>query len=181
MTTETDSTRQTRRRNRCPNTFAAYLARHALHQSLDTNHSYAACYIDRAMEGDEDAAHRLSVALPNRYRGSVAVALWRAKIPVPSFRTFLGAVWRHDHRYLIEAAGTCRTLRAMFRYARFAIPDHLPPTIRAWRATSFLTRKQAERGYSWTLDRDVACWFAVRFSERNGRPLVLATEVPRWQ
>jgi hypothetical protein len=41
--------------------------------------------------------------------------------------------------------------------------------------------KQAVRGYSWTLNRNVACWFAIRFAEENGSALVLTAEVPRKQ
>jgi len=150
--------------------------RERLHESLEP---WATPYIDAAMSGDADAAFSLTVATSNPKRGAVAVALYRARIPVPAFRASMRSVWEHDHRYLIEAAGNRRTLRAMFRYAQFPVSEHLPPTVRAWRGTSYLTHKQAARGYSWTLDRDVACWFAMRFAEHNRRPLVLVTEVPR--
>lgn len=37
----------------------------------------------------------------------------------------------------------------------------------------------ARAGYSWTLNRDMACWFAMRFSNLRQNPFVLRAEVPR--
>jgi hypothetical protein len=42
----------------------------------------------------------------------------------------------------------------------------------------------SERGaaaYSWTLNRDMACWFALRFADQARKPLMLAVVVPRGQ
>ena len=67
----------------------------------------------------------------------------------------------------------------MFRYAAFPIPAELPDVVKLWRGTSKLTIAEAREGYSWTTDRDTACWFAMRFADTNGAPLVLTAEVAK--
>lgn len=140
---------------------------------------WAKRYVRPAFDGDSEAAMALSGLLGNDKRGDVAVALWRAKVPRPAFRKYFASVWDHDHRYVIAAAGNRRRLAAMFRYAAFPLPDELPDRVRVWRGTSALTFSQARVGYSWTTSRDVACWFAMRFAEKNARPLVLVADVNR--
>lgn len=136
-------------------------------------------HVMQTFSGDTEAADHLSLALRNDRRGCVAVLLWQAKIPVKAFRVFLSNVWTHDHRYLIRAAGTRRRLIAMFRYAAFPLPDHLPDQLTVWRGTSRLTRQEARQGHSWTIDRDVACWFAMRFARQNGFPLLFRAVVKK--
>ncbi len=138
-------------------------------------------YIRPAFNGDAKAAFSLSIALSNEKRGVAAVAMWRAKVPIDAFRTYFSSVWDHDHRHVTAAAGTRRRLACMFRYAAFPLSRDLPDVVRVWRGTSFLTIAEARKGYSWTTDRDVACWFAMRFAEHNGNPLVLVAEVPKNQ
>lgn len=141
--------------------------------------SWSREYVRPAFLGDIEAAGRLSVALNNHRRGAMAVAMWRAKVPRDAFREFFGGVWQHDHRHVIDAAGTRRRLQAMFRYADFPLPDDFGNEVQVWRGTSALSFRKASAGFSWTLDRDVACWFAMRFADRNGSPLVLSATVPR--
>lgn len=141
--------------------------------------SWATKYVRPAFDGDLDAARRLCVALTNPKRGSVAVAMWRAKVSLPAYRAFLTAAWEHDHGYVKAAARSWRTLAPMFRYAELPLPSDFGPTVRAWRGTSGVTLTVAKRGHSWSLDRDVACWFAMRLAKQHGRPLVLIAEVPR--
>ena len=43
-----------------------------------------------AFDGDMEAAFSLSVALRSELLGAVAVAMWRAKVPRPAYRVFLG-------------------------------------------------------------------------------------------
>ncbi len=141
---------------------------------------WAVKYIAPTFAGNPESALSLSWALDNPKRGFFTVALWRARIPVPAFRAFLASAWEHDHRWLKAAAREHRApLRRMFRYAAFELPAHLPDVVTVWRGTSHLTHAEAARGYSWTTDRDCACWFAMRFADRNGRPLVLRSEAPR--
>lgn len=134
-------------------------------------------YVAPAFAGDVEAALILSVALEDSERGHVAVMMWRAKVPLGAFRAFLSSVWDHDHRHLIRAAATRRTLGHMFRYAAFPLPADMPERVTLWRGTSVLSLNEAKAGYSWTTERDVACWFAMRFE--NPAPLVLATEVAK--
>lgn len=137
---------------------------------------WAVRHVRPTFDGDAEAALSLSIALGNEKRGIVAVILWKARLPRPAFRAYLANVWGHDHSNLIAAAGTRRTLSAMFRYAEFALPNDLPERVRVWRGTSAMTLAQSRAGYSWTTNRDVACWFAMRFAEWNGRPLVLVAD-----
>lgn len=136
-------------------------------------------YMVAAFDGDVDAAGMLTVRLSNEKRGAVAVAMWRAKVKREAFREYFSSVWRHDHRHVIDAAQTRRTLGYMFRYAAFPIPAELPEMVTLWRGTSKLTIAEAREGHSWTTERDTACWFAMRFAEVNGNPLVLTAEVAK--
>lgn len=132
-----------------------------------------------AFDGDVEAANMLACTLENHKRGAVAVAMWRTKVPVPAYRVYLSAAWEHDHRYVIDAAQTRRTLGYMFRYAAFPLPAEIPDVLTVWRGTSSLPIDVARTGHSWTTDRDMACWFAMRFADHNGSPLVLAADVAK--
>lgn len=132
-----------------------------------------------AFAGDVEAAGELAFSLDNCERGVVAYAMWKAKIRQDAFREYLSSVWGHDHHFVLSAARTRRRLASMFRYADFERPRHLPETVRVWRGTSHVTRKKAQSGYSWTTDRDAACWFAFRDDGPPERTLVLAADVPR--
>lgn len=134
-------------------------------------------HVAGAFAGDLEAVDRVYVALENEWRGIIAVRMWEAGVPNPAFGRFLSNTWEHEHRHLIKAAQNRRRLAAMFRYAQFPRPAGVPGRITVWRGTSKLTRHQAARGYSWTRSRDIACWFAMRFAESNGRPLVLRAEI----
>lgn len=133
----------------------------------------------KAFDGDVDAAFSLSNVLENHLRGAVAVAMWRAKVPVPAYRVYLSEAWMHDHRHVIDVAQTRRTLGYMFRYAAFPLHAEIPDVLTVWRGTSSQPIDIARTGYSWTTDRDMACWFAMRFADHNGSPLVLAADVAK--
>lgn len=132
-----------------------------------------------AFDGDVEAAISLAVALSNDKRGAVAVAMWRSKVRREAFRAFFSIVWNHDHRHVITAAQTRRTLGYMFRYAAFLLPADLPEKVTVWRGSSHLPFDHARTGYSWSTDRDTACWFAMRFADRNGSPLVMAADIAK--
>jgi hypothetical protein len=135
--------------------------------------------MDAAFDGDADAAEGLSCFLRNDKRGLMAVAMWKSKVPREAFRAYFASAWDHDHQHVIQAARTTQRLAWMFRYAAFPVPDHLPDVVRVWRGTSGMGRPQAVRGHSWTVDRDVACWFAMRHADRYRLPLVLAADISR--
>lgn len=135
-------------------------------------------YLQPALHGDESAALKLLIRASNSNRGHLAIAFWKAKVARPAYRKLLEAAWNHDHQHVTVAAGNRRRLRAMFQYAQFPLPD-LPEIVRAWRGTSGMTKAQASKGPSWTLDRNVACWFATRFAASYGSPLVLTADIRR--
>jgi len=58
-----------------------------------------------------------------------------------------------------------------------AILESLPPEVTAWRGVSSTSRYQ-DRGFSWTMDRDQAEWFA-RANSFSGKPRVLEARVRR--
>jgi len=62
------------------------------------------------------------------------------------------------------------SLRVMSPAERRAL-DELPETITVWRGCS---REGAVDGFSWTLDREMAIWFAYRFGGRGDEPAILA-------
>ncbi len=130
-----------------------------------------------AFDGDIEAASSLSIFLENHNRGTVALMMWRGRVKREAFRAYFSSVWDHDHRHVIRAAKTRRTLAAMFRYADFPKPADMPERLTLWRGTSYLSQRDAVRGYSWTWDRDTACWFAMRFADLNGSPMVLRAEI----
>lgn len=161
------------------------MARNDFERAISTDYFNRICKpfeiegMEAAFDGDTEAALSLAISLNNDVRGLMAVAMWRAKVPREAFRAYFSSVWGHDHRYVTRAAVTRRRLAYMFRYAAFPIPDEVPDVIRVWRGTSKLNLDEAQQGYSWTNDRDIACWFAMRFADINGSPLVLAADVSR--
>ena len=122
---------------------------------------WAVEYVEPAFSGDPDAALELAAALSNKKRGVVAVTMWDAKVPRPALRVYLESAWDHDHGYVIGEARTRRRLAAMFLYAAFALPDFIGKTVSVWRGTRGVSAARAQAGYSWTLDRDMACWFSM--------------------
>ena len=141
--------------------------------------AWAKRHVGAAFTGDVSAALALSVALDNGKRGAVARAMWEAKVPREAYGAYLASVWSHDHGLVIEAAQSRPRLVHMFRYARFELPATLSPLVQVWRGTRHCDLQEAMQGYSWTTDRDVACWFAMRFGDGVKRPLVLTAQVDR--
>jgi hypothetical protein len=135
-----------------------------------------------ALAGDVDRGVDCVVTLNNAGRGHFALAMYLAGAPVAVHRAVLAAVWDHDHRHLLNAAAGNRAfLRRLFREAAFELPAGLPSVVSVYRGTSALDIDEARRGLSWTLHRSVACWFAMRFADRVGSPIMLTAEVPREQ
>lgn len=140
---------------------------------------FAECYMDAALAGDTDAAESLVFAAPNAMRPALACLFWRRRIPDAAYRAVLANVWNHDHHYLLDQV-TRQQVVAMFRAAQFPT-DHLPATVRIWRGTSRV-EQQTSTGLSWTLRRDIACWFATTWmmaQKAAGRLRVVTAEVPR--
>lgn len=140
---------------------------------------WAVKYLQQTFDGDAESAESLSCALGNELRGAVAVELWKARIPRAAFRAFLASVWDHDHHHLMSAVGSRRRLGALFRYAAFKLPADWPNTVQAWRGTSGTSVAEAMHGHSWSVDRDTACWFAMRSAWSGAAPLVVVADFPR--
>ena len=139
---------------------------------------YALEHLDPALEGDSDAAASLCSAAPNCYRGLLAV-FFSSHGPINSFREILANAWELDHREVIAAIGTKRGLEEMFRKASFEPPAEMPELVTLYRGTSALPFSAAKCGCSWTTDKKVAAFFAMRFAGSNGQPLVLRATVPK--
>ena len=140
---------------------------------------FALRHLEPAISGEPEAAFSLALAAPNELRGLIILLLYLIKTPVAEYRTALEAVWQHDHRHLLNAVPNRNQQRAIFRRAQYDLSKQLPERVQIFRGTSALSHGEAERGLSWTTNRDVACWFAMRFANANGNPLVLRTEVAR--
>jgi hypothetical protein len=96
-------------------------------------------------------------------------------VPPEAFQEALWLAWSHDHHWVRDAAGSDARLRAMFRRGGAPLPDGMPDTVRIWRGVQRLTLPEAVIGPSWTLNRDIACWFAMRRGPSNA--LVVAADV----
>lgn len=141
--------------------------------------SWGAEFIEGALAGDPDAADSLICACHNSARGEVVSCLYRAKLSRDAFRRALSAAWDHDCDETILAAGSRRRLMAWFAYAAFPLPANLPETVTIWRGVHGQTKVAAAMGLSWTLRRDVAAWFAMRFASDARAPLVIRRTVTR--
>lgn len=135
---------------------------------------HAKKYVLPAFAGDVEAAKSLAVSLDNHERGEAAVLMWQLKVMRSAFQAFLGAVWMHDYAHVIAAAETRRRLICMFKYAAFPLPD-FPKLVQVWRGVSGIQPAEASKGFSWTINRDVACWFATR--SKVSEPQVITATV----
>jgi hypothetical protein len=140
---------------------------------------FAIPHFDRAINGEVAALRKLLVAAPDDLRGSIALLFYLRQAEPPIIQCVVEDVWLNNHAELIRVAGTRTMLKAMFEAAQFELPRAMPEAVQIWRGTRGSTAKVAANGYSWTTDRDVACWFAMRRPERQGSPLVLTAHVKR--
>ena len=134
--------------------------------------------IEPAFSGDADAALALSEGHEKLQRGVIARICYEGGMPKEAFREVLGSIWDANHKFVLHAARSHELVRLMFKYAEFPISDELPETIRVWRGVSGIPANKARQGFSWTTDRNVACWFAVRMDD-VGMPLVVTAQIPK--
>jgi hypothetical protein len=118
------------------------------------------------------AASVLIGRLPNPHRGVAAQRLHSQLKIVGKRVVFRGlmAVWDHDHGAIAGSFGSETDFL-------MALRDVAPPIARTerlqvWRGVNGVG---AIDGLSWTKDRDIACWFATRFSPVM--PLVFVTHL----
>ena len=135
-------------------------------------------HIEETLNGNTDAAFSLFCSMNDTQRAAATILLFQ-QIPVSVYQVILGSTWNQAHRHIIAAAKEAFIeIADLFQYAAFPV-NHLPERIRVWRGSSALTIEECSSGNSWTTDRDTACWFAMRFAEKNGSPLVIAADIHR--
>ena len=106
-----------------------------------------------------DEAMTLLCALPNSDRGEAAKNLYELRKIVGKRVAYRGLIlaWEHDHQELISAFGSEEELAAALRDV--SPPSKRKKPVRAWRGINNI---KGAFGMSWTTDRDIACWFAMR-------------------
>jgi hypothetical protein len=137
-----------------------------------------------AFAGDVDAVGSLITRCHDRQRAAVVLVLWKLKIAPPAFKIAIEAALTQTHAYhdVRATAGTRAEFIRWLRYANFELPPDLPEMVEIHRGVNVCdSRSMAMRGHarglSWTLDFDVAAWFAMRFKPND--PRVLSAIVPR--
>ncbi|MBI1776058.1 MAG: hypothetical protein HYR63_11995 [Proteobacteria bacterium] len=167
--------------------------------------SIALQHIEAIFAGDLDAISLLLSTLPEQSGGKIAVAMYRAGLPDEALRRGLGSAWDLGHNSVLDACEAHfpddprHGFFRMFGSAKFPPPPELPETVQIWRGAAGLTNSIARRhgawmasgdhkdpktiaihGLSWTLDRDIACWFAMRgLDSEKDSVCVLSATVPR--
>ncbi len=155
------------------NAWVGFALKHALADILPP---YASKYLSDGLAGDVTAAGSLVCAAPNEYRGYVAVAAYCIGTPYEAYREILSGAWSHDYGSVVQAAkGNGVSIRRMMRAARF--PHPFTGQVKLYRGTCGIARWKAQQGMSWTIDPDVAGWFALRFAGDDRQPLVLVASI----
>ena len=112
---------------------------------------------------------KIMSTLPNRDRGNAARQLFRVREQIGNDLAFAGlmAAWGHDHVEVIEAFGSDEGFAKALR--RVAPPHGGAAPVRAWRGIIMdkVEPQKGVLGLSWTTNRDIAAWFAMRF-HRSG-------------
>jgi hypothetical protein len=119
-------------------------------------------------------AESLMCALPNRDRGKAAVGLYEHLHQIGRRPVYAGlmAAWDHDHPVVIEAFGGDYDFAGALQEVAPKVSVTRP--VRAWRGiiVDGAHPREAVLGLSWTTQRDLACWFALRFYRSGLRPFV---------
>ena len=99
--------------------------------------------------------------LPNAARGEYAVEVVNSEVSPEIRREVLIAAWEHDYVHVWRAAGNQAAFNRLWRRAGFSV-SHLSFPLTVWRGGRNEDWIDVAIGLSWTLDRDTACWFAMR-------------------
>jgi hypothetical protein len=115
----------------------------------------------------DDAYTLISEFEPDN-RGSVAKWLYEKRFTVPNEAVHRGLIdaWAYDHEGVIAAFGDSEFVDAL---RQVSPPSNRKEPVRAWRGFAGL---EGVYGVSWTTDRDIACWFAMRHYEHHQNPFV---------
>jgi hypothetical protein len=127
-------------------------------------------YIDSALHGDAEAAGYLSIT-DNQWRPFVLVCLYACCRLSDGFKVALSAIWDHDGPDVL-ATIDAPLLRDMFECGGHR-PCDLPKLVTIYRG-GIGSYEQLRKGWSWTTERGVAAWFALRW---GGVPLVIETKI----
>jgi hypothetical protein len=132
-------------------------------------------YLVPGIGGDLDAALTLAM-MADEWRGYVALAAYLTGTPLPAYREILRFIWSRSHASLLDAVERdCRVVRRMLRSARFE--HRLSGNFPVYRGVRGCGAGMAAKGLSWTLNRDVACWFAHRPGLPKSAPLVVTATI----
>lgn len=126
--------------------------------------------------GDIDAVGELYLHLDEPHRAELMVMMSMFRFPIESIREMLKMVWDHEHNHLVRMVGIQR-VKAIFRQANFKFPDETPETLTIYRGGFGISHRKLASGLSWTTNRDVACFFAMRYEGED--PLVLKAVIHR--
>lgn len=120
-----------------------------------------------------DAA-TLLFKLPNSHRGEAAKSLYEHRRIGGKRVAYRGLIlaWEHDHQELISAFDSEEALAAALR--EVSPPSRRKKPVRAWRGIDNI---RGALGMSWTTDRDIACWFAMRQFAYRPTPCVLVCDL----
>jgi hypothetical protein len=132
--------------------------------------SFSHDHIDGALSGDQEAAGMLAFT-NNNMRPLVLSCLYACCPDSAGFREGLADIWGHDGPIVLQNIDN-DLLRSMFECGGQP-PLDLPKLVTVYRGGQNDFDK-LRRGWSWTTDRRVAAWFALRFL---GSPLVIKANV----
>jgi hypothetical protein len=123
----------------------------------------------------------MMIALPNRDRGAAAVGLYESRDMIGNDVSYHGmmAAWDHDHGHVVDAFGSHYDFGCCL--SEVAPPlRRLYKAVRVWRGVQLQPGDhpaEAANGISWTRNRDVACWFALRYDVPEWRPFVFQVDL----
>jgi hypothetical protein len=145
-------------------------------QKLNEEAPWAVEHWEPAFAGDQEAAGYLIISAPNRFRGCIARLAYNLRLPNPAYREIVGTAWGHDPEAVMDAV-KYNTGLARRMLARCEVRPKLSGPVRIYRGTSGISPRLAVRGLSWSLSADIAAWFAWRWQNVNGKPVVVAADV----
>lgn len=123
--------------------------------------------LNLAFAGDYDSARILATAVsmlaPNPLAGEILVSAYRSNVKNPAYRAMTEIIWLQQHDAVAQAVKHNQDLaRDVLKRASFDVST-LPDTIDVFRGVLSFSSQKSNNGISWTTDRDLACWFAMRF------------------
>lgn len=136
--------------------------------------------VDRAIAGDLDAVGWMYWHAHESMRAELMVLVWALGAPVEVQRELLMRVWDHEHHYLKNWLSLADA-KAMFTHAAFPVPADVPETLTVYRGGFGTSKRALAAGFSWTTDRDTACFFAMRYQGYDDwhTPMVLKATIRR--